>query len=368
MAEQAAQPGYKQAVVDAADGNTLDADQIADAVRRIDGLQATKAANAQQLIAASGSQGIRLIDDLDEQTLRRLTAFDANSLETDKVASAVETIEELSGTQVTRGRRLLADADEDGFRLVADADSDTVDDVLSLSLDTSGTTFPDDLADQVRVGLAQGYSREHFSTNSWAKYVYPDAESAMEVAGMITRELDELDSNPNVEGAARVAAKEGEGGTGSLLIDLPKPEISDKPVKGAALEIRAGKWKAGDLDSGTLQLSYEPNVDLTDIEEVDGNPVEDIAEQVYGTEDLTSKVRNDLGVNSGGKTPEFDSLQSSVDGGGSVYVEAKNVEKGDTDLSNTQMTVITRTESQANYLNDKFDNQSWFTAKAADGL
>ncbi|MFC7072625.1 hypothetical protein ACFQJ7_17150 [Halovenus rubra] len=310
----------------------------------------------------------------------------------------MQKIDSLDETKQKRAMELVDRASgEGGAQFLADAATDTtdttIDDVLGMTLDTSDTPYPDDLADQVRVGLVKEHSREHLKPDNWAGKIYPDADSSTEVAGKIAKELDELEDTEGVEGIMRLPAKTNGAGSGAYLIDLPAPGASQSAVKGASLEIRVGSATAeGLLDGETLRLSYKPDVEFTDItdEEIDGDPLEEIAERVYNDPDKKGRVKKHLGIDgdSDGKQPEFDVIRESSDSDRkTAYWEAKNsktlppseirdqasrylayrILNGDTDLSNTAMVVVTRTETQAKNLNKAFDS-SWFKAKPASDI
>ena len=109
--------GYRESIVDAANGNAVDADQIDSVVRQTEFLEPTKAANARQLISVSGSQGIKLIDDLDDAALRQLTDFQPNAVDTSRIERVVD---RLSGSPDLRPgiAQLVADSGTAGFQLV----------------------------------------------------------------------------------------------------------------------------------------------------------------------------------------------------------------------------------------------------------
>ena len=228
--------------------------------------------------------------------------------------------------------------------------------------------------------------------HNWAGELYPDADSQTEAVATIARDIDELEFDPDVNGLAR----DGDGRSGAYLADLGdvSEAATDKPVKGAALELRTARREASDLRDGeTLKLSHDPGTDLTKIEDVRGieDPIGYIAKRVYEDpdDDDISDVKGYLGVDSGGKDVEFDGLRVSSDGDSDIiYFEAKNRKdldkddiqpqaskylatrliQGDTDLKDSKMVVVTRTESEAKDLNDAFSDEAWFTAKTIDDV
>jgi len=323
-----------------------------------------------------------------------LQAVDTEStLSVDEIDDAVRKIQNIDdATKRARGQYIITEAGgEGGFKFIADADATTLEKVLSFDVDTSGTELPNNLGDQVSVSLAKEYSRGHFSFNSWADNVY-DVGSETAVAREIAEDIEALNNNEAVEGLGRLLTKEagdGSSGGGSYLAEVRSlsPSASDAPLKGAALELRVARAEAPSPDSDdVLRLDYEPDTDFTDIREL--NDTDDalgkIAEKVYGTRDEIDKqtVADDLGLQSGGTDAEFDAVRDS-DGDLKLYVESKNratvtkadlndqmsrylahqIINGDTDLSDAKVTVYTRTQEQAEELNDAFSGD-WFTARA----
>ncbi len=291
-------------------------------------------------------------------------------------AEVVDTIKALDDSQKKQRAALLVrrTSGEGGAEFLADASSSTIDDVLGMTLDTSGTALPDNLAGQVRVGLVQEYSRGHLSPNNWVGQIYPNAGDATEVVGEIARGLDDLEDAQNVEGAVRIAGKSGDAGSGSYLVDLPSSGASQTPVKGATLEIRVGSFLS---EAGNeIRLSWKPDVDFS---EVGNEELRDISEKMY---DVRDESLVDSAIRSNQK--EFDAVEYRDDGV-AIYHESKNRKIPDSedpddyaaqlaqdlegqaaryftarrangaDLNNDRMVVYLRTERLANELRDELD-------------
>jgi hypothetical protein len=130
---------YRQAVVQAADDDVVNVEQIGSVVQRTEFLEQTKAANARQLISVAGSQGIKLIDDLDDAVLRQLTDFQPNAVDASRLQRVVDSVEGLEDTRQKRAIQLISDAsDNAGITLIDEIDDSS----LTALLDYDGASAP----------------------------------------------------------------------------------------------------------------------------------------------------------------------------------------------------------------------------------
>jgi len=264
---------------------------------------------------------------------------------------------------------------------------ETIRDVLSFEVSDASAEFQEGLW----VSLAQSYSRNYFSLtadDSWADEVY-DVEDPSEVAGEIARDIDALSNGDEIDGEVkgliRTLARDGDGGSGAYLEDIPDPDNFDSgdpssPVKGVALELRTARQAAEELDPGEeLRMSAAPDVNFD--EDLSVTQKKDVAEKIYGTRD-EELISGDLTSN-----PEFDAVQVVSDKDSEtqqIYLESNNtkarpsegrveeqvtrffaaqVAKGE-NIDNLEVTFVTRTESQAENLNEEF-SADWFTARSS---
>ncbi len=406
------------------------ADRVLDS---IDSLGDRGQRNALEYLARTDSEGVELVAEFDQRTTRRFFEIDCGgtvggsagllvaptqtasgvalppdvcnrdvfrralkqsvsdngNVDAADAADVVDEVFSLDGTKQQRAAVLVRRASgEGGAEFLADADGSTIDDVLSFEVDTADT----DLQEQVRVSLVQSYSRNHFSlsaTDSWADELY-SVDDPSEVAGEIAQDIDTLDSGDGVDGEvqglARTLSRDGDGGSGAYLEDLPDPDTSGSdnfdpasPVKGAALELRTARQAAEELDPGEeVRMSAAPDVDFD--EDLSPTQKRDVAERIYGSRERN--LDNILTSN-----PEFDAVQVvSKENGGQrlIYLESKNTKTRPTvgdvreqttrffaaqiangaDIENLEVTFITRTESQAAQLNSEI-GADWFTARAS---
>ncbi|WP_049907366.1 VWA domain-containing protein [Halovivax asiaticus] len=319
-------PALREGVIRALDqADTAVVNRVVDEIAALDGAAQY---NALVFLGTDGSEdAIRLIDEFDQTTPQKFfsvgaeqfwrgvgKSLDNGNIGSSKIRTAVTTIDDLGGVKRLRAKDVVEDAGgTGGIEFIGDASQGTLDDYLELTIDTSGTPYPAALADDVRVGLAQGHSRNHFSANGWTQHLYPNADDSTEVVGKIATELDELDRASNVEDVVRVVEKTDGAGSGSYLVDLPSPGVSSKAVKGATLEIRVGNHVADGGD--TVRLSWKPEVDLSDMSDT---KLKDVAEKMYGVRDkalVEDAVRSNK--------MEFDAVENPT-GQTAIYHESKN--------------------------------------------
>ncbi|WP_435334875.1 hypothetical protein [Haloarchaeobius sp. TZWWS8] len=292
----------------------------------------------------------------------------------------IDKISSLSGQKQQRAALLVRNAaGEGGAEFLAKADRNAIDDVLSMEIRVSSPEVPIDLQERVRVGIVQAYSRNHFSRDGWAGFVYPAADSPADVAATIARDIRVLNDDKNVEGIGKALSSETGG---PHLAGLSSPKYSNDAVKGVALELRVARKKADNgLDSGKFHLSYEPNVNLKELKD-DGEALNNIAKKVYGTKEARVFVNDALFSSDRAKRIELDGFRTNIDGK-DIYYESKNTIDAPSvdgiqakasryfasqklrgkDLSDSKMIVYVRKQDIADTLNNKID-QDWFSAKA----
>ncbi|ELZ26982.1 hypothetical protein C475_08606 [Halosimplex carlsbadense 2-9-1] len=187
------------------------------------------------------------------------------------------------------GQRLLND--------LADADDDRLDSFLTYRVETDGDV-PDDLADGVRRSLTR---------------VYDDGRISSGAIGEITRDIDALTGNDQVDGLSSVLADDVYG-TGNW-----------DNIKGALYEVRIANQRiVDDFEPGDeLVMGYKPNAELDDFDydSLSQTDIEAIAQDT-GLSESTVETYLKYGQ-SGDPDPEFDSLVV-MDGENAVYYEAKS--------------------------------------------
>ncbi|WP_231754624.1 hypothetical protein, partial [Halapricum sp. CBA1109] len=295
---------------------------------------------------------------------------DSDSLSGADAADARDALRNLDDVSHREISTFIDDGETGGVGFLSEVDQSTVDNVFSFDVGGGST----DIAVRTRAGIAQAYNRNHFSTSEWAGDVYPDATDAEGVVNKIADDINALSGRDDVVGLARTLGKGSDGGTGSYFVDLPSPAASSNPVKGVSLEIRAAATEATDLGDNVLRLSYEPEVDFTELSD---SAVQDIADKIS---DDTSTVENALIDGDSSRDVELDAFRDS-ESGTDIYFEPKNrdsvssatvrdqiiryfgVQKSEgIGLENSDVTVYVRSESQASDLEGAFDS-SWFTVK-----
>ena len=314
---------------------------------------------------------VELPDDVDDN-LDDVLARSDRDFDDDTVHNLKESISGLDGDAQDSAIELVEATDGEGVRLINDlseSDSDALAEFFALSFDTSDTDLPDSLGHEVRIGLSESYSRNHFTTNNWGGELYPNAEDETEVLANVIDNIEAVEANDDISGAHRLLTKDG--GTGAYLVDLPEASGSFNPVAGAGGELEAATDAADDLPDGVvLRLSHEPDPDYSELGEDD---IGDIAELAYGDSDATPLVNDALFNNGESKNPEFDAT------GGSIYVESKNIASVDNsdirkirqqgarflgwrkanghDLSNAQIDVYVRTEAGKQKLQERLNDE-----------
>jgi len=274
---------YRQAVVQAADDDVVNAEQIGSVVQRTEFLEQTKAANARQLISVAGSQGIKLIDDLDDAALRQLTDFQPGAADASRLERVIDTVEGLEDTRQTRALQLISDAsDGAGIKLIDDIDQDS----LNRLLDYDGAAQAG-----MRAELADQYNADSINIDQIEQF---------------SRNLEDL--RGEVDGVESVIADDIAGG-------------GPTNVKGALYEFRVANEYVGSIQNvRQIGRTFDlPDLnDLSDsqidqlIEELDFRDATDRADKVATIEDALTEGELDV-VLTDGKYLEAKSTTDTVE-------------------------------------------------------
>lgn len=144
-----------------------------------------------------------------------------------------------------------------------------------------------------------------------------------EEIGKIIDDIETLESSDKVEGVPSALDGSGSGaGPPDGLTNIGTGMFAYVQFKGAAYELRVARKLLDDgkiADSDVLKMDYQPDVDFT---ELSNDQIQDIADKVYDGD--VNEARSALGIDSGGKQPQFDGFKISSNGGKDIYYEMKN--------------------------------------------
>jgi hypothetical protein len=133
----------------------VDSDELATALRQYDELDAEGKETADDLIAATGDEGVEFVSEANGETVRVhadgsgdlddaydrsiVRAADGDDINNDQLKRAVQKIDELSGERKRRAKQLVADAGPNGAKLVDELGDESLEGLLTINVGGAST-------------------------------------------------------------------------------------------------------------------------------------------------------------------------------------------------------------------------------------
>ena len=148
-------PVTQRQFVNAYERGEVDSNKLAAAIRRYDELDAEGKETADDLIAATGDEGVEFVSEANGETIRVLAdgsgdiddaydqsvvrAADSDDINNNQLKRAVQKIDGLSGERKRRAKQLVADAGPNGAKLVDELDDESLENLLTINVDGAST-------------------------------------------------------------------------------------------------------------------------------------------------------------------------------------------------------------------------------------
>ena len=259
---------FDRAVARAANGDTIESyDQLDSAVRKIDDLEGSRQTRAKELVANADGAGLKLVDELDTPTLRRI--FDDEDVAVEDLSRATRKYADLDERRSEQFRGLLAD-DELRDSWVRVVSKDAVDtDSVKHSLDSVDRIQESASVDEFYIGRRV---QEQEYPSSWDD-VYPKDSIVTEYTLTDDVEFYRMYTEGGNDKAGRfllgstddISTMSPTGLQGKYAIPGDPPDTVAKADIPAGTTMRTGKVAANDFGSGggqqfTLPRSQLPNL------------------------------------------------------------------------------------------------------------